>query len=182
MSKDFWDLLKARPIPIKERAQASCPLNEASRDIWDMWSEVISLHSLSQFHLKSGRFLHVSLLHKSFQWFLHIRPHSPALTLFISSVRSLHVGFAFEELNEKPALVVCVTEFDPDPLLVKSESDLGPEDLAVASKTVAAELSSSSKLPADKLERGKQQQSCLTKNINSHGKRGLLGHHNGRWY
>ncbi len=47
--------------------------------------------------------------------------------------------------NEEPGLVVCVAEFDPDPLLVKSDSDLGPEDLAVVSKTVAAELSSSSK-------------------------------------
>lgn len=89
-------------------------------------------------------------------------------------------GFAFEEPNEKPALLVCVTEFDPDPLLVKSESDLGPEDLAMASKTTAAELSSSSKLSADKLERGKQQQSCLTKNVNSYGKGGLLGDHNRR--
>lgn len=66
------------------------------------------------------------------------------------------MGFAFEKPNEKSALCVCVTEFDPDPLLVKSESDLGPEDLAVASKTIAAELSSGSKLSADELERGKQ--------------------------
>lgn len=90
------------------------------------------------------------------------------------------MGFAFEKPNEKPALLVCVAEFDPEPLLVKSESDLGPEDLAMASKTIAAELSSSSKLPTDKLERGKQQQSCLTKNINSYGRGGLLGDHNRR--
>lgn len=88
--------------------------------------------------------------------------------------------FAFEESNEKPALLVCATEFDPDPLLAKSESDTGPEDLAAASKTTAAELSSSSKLSADKFERGKQRQSCLTKNVNSYGKEGLLGDHNRR--
>ena len=85
------------------------------------------------------------------------------------------MGFLhLRRLNEKPALLVCVTEFDPDPLLVKSESDLGPEDLAAASKTAAAELSSSSKLSADKLERGKQQPSCLTENVNSYGKKRII--------
>lgn len=76
--------------------------------------------------------------------------------------------------------LVCVIEFDPDPLHVKSESDLGLEDLATASRTTVPELSSSSKLSTDKLERGKHQQSCLTKNVNSYGKGGLLGHHNRR--
>lgn len=77
-------------------------------------------------------------------------------------------------------LVVCVAESDPDPGLDKSESDLGPEVLARASKPFAAELRSSSKLPAEKLERGKQQQSCLSEDVNSYGKRGLLGDHNRR--
>lgn len=77
--------------------------------------------------------------------FLHIRPHPPGLTLLINSVHSLHVGFTFEKYNEKAALLVCVTEFDPDPRLVKSDSDLGPEDLAAASMATVGELSSSSK-------------------------------------
>lgn len=45
------------------------------------------------------------------------------------------MGLAFEESNSKPAPLVCVAEFDPDTLLAKSESDLGPKDLAIASKT-----------------------------------------------
>lgn len=176
MSKDFWDLLKARPIQIKEWAWAGCLLNEAS-GIYGTREVRLWLFTVSPTWNPMG-----SLAHESFHWFLYIRPQSPALTLLINSFHSLHVGFAFETSNEKPALLVCVREYDPDPLLVKWESDLGPEDLAVASKSTVAELSSSSKLSARKLERGKQQRSCLTKNVNSCGTGGLLGDHNRGWY
>lgn len=92
----------------------------------------------------------------------------------LCSLSTVYAGFPFEQSNEKTAPIVSVTEFGPDPLLVKSESDLGPEDLAVASKTTSAELSSSSKLPTDKLEKSKQQQSCLAKNVNSYGKMRII--------
>lgn len=44
------------------------------------------------------------------------------------------MGSVFEEPHKKPAPRVCVTESDSECLLVKSESDLGPEDLAATSK------------------------------------------------
>lgn len=85
----------------------------------------------------------------------------------------------FELPNEKPAPFVSVPEFGSEARPTKSEADLGPEDLAVASKTTSsAELSFGSKLTTDKLETSKQQLSCLATTINSYGKWGLLGDQN----